>query len=62
VFYVTQSGTPEIALSTYKEWEKEVTEDLDRQLTSDERKNIQSHVYALASKSINFLNYPNIQK
>ncbi len=46
IYSALQSGTPEIALSTYKEWEKEVTEDLDRQLTSDERKNIQSHVYA----------------
>jgi hypothetical protein len=38
--------TPPAALTTYGEWTRQIVEDLDRQLTTEERRNVQAHVYA----------------
>lgn len=40
------SGIPNVAVATYKEWTSQVTEELERTLNANERKNIQSYVYA----------------
>ena len=41
-----ESGIPDVAIATYREWTSKVTEELNRTLNANERKNIQSYVYA----------------
>lgn len=46
IYSALERGTPEVAIATYREWTNQVSEELDRTLNANERKNIQSYVYA----------------
>lgn len=46
IYSSLEHKVPEVAMTTYKEWEAQIASDMGRSLSMEERKNIQAYVYA----------------